>query len=174
MTRLLTTTALALALVAPGGIGAALAQETGGTTGVMTTTPRAKTDDAVGTQGNTTETGDVGGLPESAGASSWGERTGGDMVGQTVYGANGEEIGEVSDIVSRQGGSSPEALVGVGGFLGIGERDVAIPLDRLQMQGDRLTTTMTKDELTAMQPYESSGYQPWDRSRRLGDSASSQ
>ncbi len=171
MTRLLTTTALALALAVP-SMGVALAQDTGGTTGVMTTTPRAKTDDAVGTQGNTAQTGDVGGLPESAGASSWGQHTGGDMVGQTVYGANGEEIGEVSDVVAREGGSA-EALVGVGGFLGIGERDVAIPLNRLQMQGDRLTTSMTKDELTNMQPYDANGYSSYDRNRRLDDGSSS-
>jgi hypothetical protein len=33
---------------------------------------------------------------------------------------------------------------GVGGFLGIGERNVAIPLDQIEMQGDRLTTAMTR------------------------------
>lgn len=173
MQRLLTTTALVLLLSAPvaitthaqdagaGAGGGATSgtgdSGTGGTTGQMTTTPEAKSDDAVGTGATAaTPTGD------------WGTATGGDLVGQTVYGSNGEEIGEIQDIVARSGGSSPEALVGVGGFLGIGERDVAIPLSQLRMDGDRVTTSMTKESLTAMEPYEQSGYTPWDRSRAVG------
>jgi hypothetical protein len=56
-------------------------------------------------------------------------------------------------------GNDAEALVGVGGFLGIGERSVAIPLDQIQMQGDRLTTSVTRESLGAMQPYDEGGYQ---------------
>jgi sporulation protein YlmC with PRC-barrel domain len=91
-----------------------------------------------------------------------------EIIGQTLYGSNGEEIGEIDNVVMSQGGSTPEVLVGVGGFLGIGEREVAIPLDEIQMQGDRLTTAMTKDEIGGMQPYDESGYQEWDRTRPLG------
>jgi hypothetical protein len=137
--------------------GSASGNESGGTTGAMTTTPRAKADDAAGTRGTA-----------AAPAADWGSTTGGDLVGRTVYGSNGEEIGDIQDIVTRSGSSSPEALVGVGGFLGIGERDVAIPLSQLRMEGDRVTTTMTKENLTAMQPYDQSGYTPWDRSRAVG------
>ena len=44
---------------------------------------------------------------------------GNEIVGQNVYGANGEEIGEVDNVVIRSGGSgSPAVIVGVGGFLG--------------------------------------------------------
>ena len=187
MRRMLATTALALLLSAPAAItlhaqtggggggsdttggasgpgagddagsstatGTESGNETGGTTGAMTTTPEAKTDDALGTRGTA--------------AADWGSTTGGDLVGRTVYGSNGEEIGEVQDIVSRSGGA-PEALVGVGGFLGIGERDVAIPLSSLRMEGDRLTTTMTKANIEAMQPYDQSGYTPWERTRAVG------
>src|SRR3712207_3932480 len=70
-----------------------------------------------------------------------------EMIGQTLYGTDGEEIGEIDNVVMSQGGSTPEALVGVGGFLGIGERNVAIPLNQIQMQGDRLTTAMTKEAI---------------------------
>jgi hypothetical protein len=91
-----------------------------------------------------------------------------EIVGQTLYGTNGEEIGEIDHVVMSQGGSTPEALVGVGGFLGIGERNVAIPLNEIQMEGDRLTTDMTKEAIGGMEPYEESGYQEWDRTRPLG------
>jgi sporulation protein YlmC with PRC-barrel domain len=101
-------------------------------------------------------------------AGTWGETTGGDLVGQTVYGINGEEIGEIQDVVTRQGTTSPEALVGVGGFLGIGERNVAIPLSQIRKDGDRLVTTHSKESLGAMQAYEQSGYSAWDRSQRVG------
>ncbi|HEX6010378.1 MAG TPA: PRC-barrel domain-containing protein [Geminicoccaceae bacterium] len=94
---------------------------------------------------------------------------GGDkIVGQTLYGTDGEEIGEIENVVMRQDGSNPEALVGVAGFLSIGERDVAISLNEIQMQGDRLTTGMTKAAIGGMQPYDESGYQEWDGTRRLG------
>jgi hypothetical protein len=91
------------------------------------------------------------------------------IVGQTLHGANGEEIGEVEHIVSAQGSSEPEAVVSVGGFLGIGDRDVTIPLSQTQMEGDRLTTSMTKEEIGGVQPYEESGgYKGWDGSRTFG------
>ena len=171
MQRLLTTTALVLLLSAPvaitthaqdagtaGGSAAGTGDGgTGGTTGQMTTTPQAKSDDAAGT-----------GATAATPGGNWGTATGGDLVGQTVYGSNGEEIGEIEDIVSRGDTTGPEALVGVGGFLGIGEREVAIPLSQMSMEGDRVTTSMTKESLTAMQPYEQSGYTPWDRSRAVG------
>jgi sporulation protein YlmC with PRC-barrel domain len=185
MRKLLATTAIALALLAPGlgqlhaqdssgggagggSAGSAGTGDTGGTTGLMTTTPEAKSDDAAGTTGTTVERGDIAASPASErlrGAAA-GMR-GGDLVGQTVYGANGEEVGEVSDIIARRGTTEPEALVGVGGFLGIGERDVAIPMSQLEMRGDRLTTGMTKESLGAMDAYEAGGYDRWDRNSAI-------
>jgi hypothetical protein len=61
-------------------------------------------------------------------------------------------------------------VVGIGGLLGLGERQVAVPLDQVQMSGgDRLTTTLTKDALKSMPAYEESGYEPADPSRRLDE-----
>jgi hypothetical protein len=109
----------------------------------------------------------------AAGGDQWySSLRGEEIIGQTLYGANGEEIGEVNNLVAKQGGTSPDLLVGVGGFLGIGERDVAIPLDQVQMGTDnRLTTSMTKDQISGMQPYQESNYQEWDRTRPLGGAA---
>ena len=171
-TALITTSAMALALLAA-NLDQAGAQDrdTGGNTGVMTTTPNDASDDAIGTRGPTVGTGDV--APSTGAAAGAGEQwysgMGGDeIVGQTLYSSDGQEIGEIENVVMRQGGSDPEALVGVGGFLGIGERSVTIPLDQIQKQDDRLTTSMTKESLGAMQPYDKSAYQEWDSSRMLG------
>lgn len=95
-----------------------------------------------------------------------------ELMGKTVYGSNGEEIGEVDQVVVGREGA-PAAIVGVGGFLGIGEHDVAIPLDQLQPgEGDRLTTGMTKDQIGSMESYDASNYRPLDGNRTIGEAAS--
>lgn len=135
-----------------------------GTTGTMTSTPADASEDAPGTRG-----GIIGSQQQTIVTDNpvYGMR-GEQIVGQTVYGVDGEAIGEVEDVVGGPGATRADAVVSVGGFLGMGERDVVIPLDRIQSSGDRLTTDMTRAELEAMQPYEQGSYQPWDRSRTLG------
>lgn len=59
-----------------------------------------------------------------------------DLRGTTVYGANDENIGEIDDIVLQRDGRVAAVVVGVGGFLGIGEKNVAIPFDALEIQAE--------------------------------------
>ncbi|MGR3757127.1 MAG: PRC-barrel domain-containing protein [Tranquillimonas sp.] len=47
-----------------------------------------------------------------------------------------EDIGEVNDIVLGQQGNVDAVIVGVGGFLGIGERDVALSMDQIKIVRD--------------------------------------
>ncbi|HEX6011519.1 MAG TPA: PRC-barrel domain-containing protein, partial [Geminicoccaceae bacterium] len=166
-TALIATSAMALALlVANLDHAGAQDSDTGGNTGAMTTTPNDASDDAIGTRGPTVGTGDVATGTAAGAGEQWYSGMGGDeIVGPTLYSSDGQEIGEIENVVMRQGGSNPEALVGVGGFLGIGERSVTIPLDQIQKQDDRLTTSMSKESLGAMQAYDESGYQDWDSSR---------
>ena len=93
-----------------------------------------------------------------------------EIVGQDIYGADGEEIGEISNVLLSKDGTQAAALVGVGGFLGIGEREVAIPLDEVSMGADnRLTTTLTRDAIGEMAPFEEGGdWNPFDRDGTLG------
>jgi hypothetical protein len=114
---------------------------------------------------------DAGGTATAAtGGERWyADMRGDQIVGQTLYGADGEEIGEIDNVVLRAENNRPAAVLGIGGFLGIGARDVAIPLDDLRMGPDnRLTTNLTKDTLAALQPYQKEGYQDLDRSQSLG------
>jgi len=73
-----------------------------------------------------------------------------DLRGTTVYGANEEKIGEIDDIVLQRDGEVAAVVVGVGGFLGIGEKKVAIPFEALDVQArDRnaaTTGTMRSDQ----------------------------
>lgn len=59
---------------------------------------------------------------------------GSDLRGTTVYGAKNENIGEIDDIVLERDGRIAAVVVGVGGFLGIGEKKVAIPFAALEIQ----------------------------------------
>jgi putative membrane protein len=57
-----------------------------------------------------------------------------DLRGTTVYGADNENIGEIDDIVLQRDGRIAAVVVGVGGFLGIGEKNVAIPFEALEIE----------------------------------------
>ena len=78
-----------------------------------------------------------------AGYDAYAEMTVDDLVGTEVVAADGEEVGEIDNVALI--GERLVAIVGVGGFLGIGEHDVALPLERLMMEGE----SMVADGLTA-------------------------
>jgi hypothetical protein len=59
-------------------------------------------------------------------------------------------------------------VVGVDGFLGLGERQVAIPLDELRLGGDRLVSDLTKDRVQSMQAYSQAGYDILDPAGEIG------
>lgn len=77
-----------------------------------------------------------------------------ELIGQTVYAPDKTKIGSISDLILSKDGRTVEGFViGVGGFLGIGEKSVAMKLDRLQMLPDpqngsvQLMMDAKKDEL---------------------------
>jgi outer membrane biosynthesis protein TonB len=72
------------------------------------------------------------------------------IVGRTVYGARGNTIAEVQDVVMGPGNEVQSVLIDVGGFLGLGEKRVALSIDQLQMQGDRLITQLTEEQAEAL------------------------
>ncbi len=60
------------------------------------------------------------------------------LVGKSVYNAAGDRIGEVDDVVVSKAGAQTAAVIGVGGFLGIGEKKVALPVNQLQVQDNKI------------------------------------
>jgi len=72
----------------------------------------------------------------------------GSIVGMPVHGSDGEEISAVDAIVMDQS-DRPLAVMGVGGFLGIGEKTVGLELDRLELapEGNALIADVTREEL---------------------------
>lgn len=56
-----------------------------------------------------------------------------DLIGAPIYGVKDEDVGEISDIIVNRDKNIREALVDVGGFLGMGEKTVAMPMDELRI-----------------------------------------
>ncbi|WP_336070073.1 PRC-barrel domain-containing protein [Nitratireductor rhodophyticola] len=85
------------------------------------------------------------------------------LTGTTVYGANEENIGEIGDVIISQDGEVDAIIVDVGGFLGIGEKEVAIGMDNLAFMTDGngslyLYTEFTQEELEQQPAYDEASY----------------
>ena len=52
--------------------------------------------------------------------------------GLDVYNTNNEKIGDISELILDRGGKIEAIVIGVGGFLGMGEHQVAVPFDKVQ------------------------------------------
>jgi sporulation protein YlmC with PRC-barrel domain len=59
-----------------------------------------------------------------------------DLIGTEVRNAENESLGEINDVLLAEDGRLKAVVVGVGGFLGIAERDVAVPWEGLQVSRD--------------------------------------
>jgi hypothetical protein len=78
--------------------------------------------------------------------------------GTDVVGQNNEAIGDVNDVLFDKNGTVAAFVIGVGGFLGIGAKDVAIAPASFQVikdnGEDKLKIAMTKDELKQAPAFE--------------------
>ena len=54
------------------------------------------------------------------------------LMGTDIYGSDNQKIGDLDDVILDRQGKVQAIVVGVGGFLGIGEKNVAIPYDQVQ------------------------------------------
>jgi len=77
-----------------------------------------------------------------------------------VITSQGDSVGEISKLVTYNQDNTVYAVVGVGGFLGIGEKDAAIPINQLKAQGDKwvLSSGVTKESLKKGMKYEKSEF----------------
>ena len=84
--------------------------------------------------------------------------------GTDVLGADGTKVGSVDDILFDRNGQIKAIVVGVGGFLGIGSKDVALEFNNFQVipgkdgNADQLKLAMRKEELKAATEFQR--YQP--------------
>ena len=73
------------------------------------------------------------------------------VIGASVFNDAGERIGGVDDLVMVEGDKVSVAIIGIGGFLGLGAKLVAVPYQQLKRDGEKLVLPgVTKDTLDAM------------------------
>jgi sporulation protein YlmC with PRC-barrel domain len=75
---------------------------------------------------------------------------GSDLRGTRVYGANDENIGSINDVLVDRQGQLVAVIVGVGGFLGIGQKDVAVPFQALEIVANDRTGAAGTTGMTGM------------------------
>lgn len=144
MKRTLTAAALATVLAMP-----AFAQSS-------TTTPPANTNTnaapaATSTTNNASMNNASGGFVSSQQSTDW---RGSKLIGASVYGPDNASIGEINDVIIGTDGKINAVVVGVGGFLGVGQKDVALPFEAISVTRkadsasiDKITVSYTKDQL---------------------------
>ncbi|MDO5613956.1 MAG: PRC-barrel domain-containing protein [Paracoccus sp. (in: a-proteobacteria)] len=157
---------LTTALVIPFSLGTALAQDTAapaedqtGATADMTVDPAA-TDSAVETTDTAAEQ-DALAAQMAASDKVVHQQTATELrldwiTGAAVHAPDGDKIGDITDLIlDGNSGQMSAAIIGVGGFLGIGQKQIAVPWDRLTINFDarEVTSDLTRDEANAAPEY---------------------
>ena len=77
------------------------------------------------------------------------------ILGKAVYNEKNEKIGIVDDLIITPDKSVSYAIIGAGGFLGMGKHDVAVPVGQFKEdKGKIVLAGATKDALKAMPKFE--------------------
>src|SRR6202011_3468914 len=63
------------------------------------------------------------------------------VVGLSVYNDNNESIGSINDLLMDKSGNIKAAVIGVGGFLGMGSQLVAVPFDKIKFVNEPVAYT---------------------------------
>lgn len=79
------------------------------------------------------------------------------LIGVGVYGSDDKQIGKIDDLLLDKNGSAQTIVIGVGGFLGFGKKDVAVPFSAMQWRTEVRKVPAT-DQPTPMTA--TSGQQP--------------
>jgi hypothetical protein len=94
---------------------------------------------------------------------------GSSMIGSTVYSPTDESIGKISDVLIKMDGTVQGVVIGVGGFLGIGQKRVAVEMKTLSItpeqegQEVRLVLSSTKEELEKAPAFKTAAEQEAER-----------
>lgn len=78
------------------------------------------------------------------------------LIGEDVYSVEGEDIGDIETLMVGSDGQIRNVIVSFGGFLGMGEKDVALPWERFTIgpEGEEVTVDVTAAEVEQMPDFE--------------------
>jgi sporulation protein YlmC with PRC-barrel domain len=65
------------------------------------------------------------------------------LIGVDVYNDNNEKIGDIEELIVDKSGKVDNVVLGVGGFLGMGEHYVAVPMEKLKWVSEPVRTSST-------------------------------
>lgn len=73
--------------------------------------------------------------------SSKGEWRTSKLVGVNVYNDSNEKLGSIDELIMNKQGKIDKVIIGVGGFLGVGQRDIAVNFDQLKFTDQPIPVT---------------------------------
>jgi sporulation protein YlmC with PRC-barrel domain len=65
------------------------------------------------------------------------------LMGLDVYNEANEKLGDVNELILDKDGKVHAVIIGVGGFLGMGEHDIAVSMDKLKFIEEPIRTSST-------------------------------
>ena len=74
------------------------------------------------------------------------------LIGVDIYNNDNEKVGDISEVLLDATGKVTGVVIGVGGFLGIGQHDVLVTMDQLKFVNEPRTTTTTTTAPTGTPP----------------------
>jgi hypothetical protein len=81
------------------------------------------------------------------------------VIGLNVYNTSNEKLGSISELLFDKSGSVKAAVIGVGGFLGVGQHDVAVAFDKLKFVDTPVPSTSASTS-TSSRPGTTTGAAP--------------
>ena len=71
------------------------------------------------------------------------------LIGVNVYNSANEKIGDINELILDSSGKVANVIIGVGGFLGMGEHDVAVSMDKLKFVNEPVRSTTAANDKDA-------------------------
>ncbi len=71
------------------------------------------------------------------------------LIGLNVYNEQNEKLGDISEVLVDASGKVTGVVVGVGGFLGIGQRDIMVGMDKLKFVNEPMRTNTASNTAPA-------------------------
>ena len=139
MSTLKSTTAIALAI----GLGL----------GIAATGPATAADQPAGTTTTPRPAQTTGSIPGGIASD--------DIIGRKVVNRQGDTLGEIEELVIQPQKKEVHAVISVGGFLGMGDHNVVVPMKDLNVTRDNVTlmSQQTKEDLKTLPKYDENSWQ---------------
>jgi sporulation protein YlmC with PRC-barrel domain len=94
------------------------------------------------------------------------------LVGTDVAGPDGKKLGEIENLLVDRNGQVRAMVLEWGGFLGIGDREVLVPMDQIQLgsgNDDQARTSLTREQLEKMPRFDRNRLSEYGRENNWGE-----